>query len=136
MSMVLSTILPPVCGWGDTCSVLVLHGIGSQYPPLIPEAGGGGQYSPPPLLMSRSPKPKYPTPLECSSQFMARNFNSTNSTLLASTRHVFCFLLLMDCVLMYALLLRGCLCFSVHLKLDFGSQDVWFTTYFDGSCCR
>ena len=67
MSMVLNTILPAICGWGDTCSVLVLHDIGSQYPPLIPEAGGGGQYSPPPSLMSRSPKPKYPTPLECSS---------------------------------------------------------------------
>ena len=67
MSMVLSTILPAVCGWGDTCSVLVLHGNGAQYPPLILEAGCGGQYSLLPLLMSRSPKPKYPSPLECSS---------------------------------------------------------------------
>ena len=38
MSMVLNTILPAICGWGDTCSVLVLHDIGSQYPPLIPES--------------------------------------------------------------------------------------------------
>ena len=65
--MVWSTILPVVCGWGDTRSVLVLHGIGSQYPSLIPEVEGGCQYSPPSLLMSRSPKPKYPSMLECSS---------------------------------------------------------------------
>ena len=79
ISMVLSTILrlgirgthsrrwsadDAVCGWGDTCSVLVLHGIGSQYPPLIPKAGGGGQYSPPSSLTSRSPKPSIPVRLD------------------------------------------------------------------------
>ena len=125
MSMVLSTILPAVCGWGETSSILVLHGIGSQYPPLIPEAGGGGEYSPPPSLKSRSPKPKYPTPLECSSDQGRCNllFKFSVQQTLDSWLQQGTFLTV-DELRPYALLLQCCLCFYVHMKLDLGLQDV------------
>ncbi len=133
----MSTILPVVCGWGDTYSVLVLHGIRSQYPPLIPEAGGGGQYSPMPSLMSKSLKSKYRSPLECS-----LDRRRCNLLIEISVQQTLDFwlqqgtFLSVDELRSYALLLQCCLCFYVHLKLDLGLQDAWFTTYFDGRCCR
>ena len=134
MSMVLSTRLPALCRLGDTCVVLVLQGTRSQYPPSILEVGGGGRYSPPPLLMLRSPKP---SPLECSSnrrhctllfeisiqQLQILGFNEAR------------FLLSMSYA-PYALLLECCLCFYVHFKLHLGLQNVWFTTCVNGSCCE
>ena len=114
MNMALSTILPAICGWGDTCSVLVLHGIGSQYLPLIPEARGGSQYSPPAFAHVKKPE----TPISHSTwmlfrsaalQFIIQNSSSTNSRFLASMRHVsYCWWIASLCTLVAMLFVFLC----------------------------